>query len=389
MLVIRSDADSLYNLKLLLFILCKIMTSCGWLAASLVVLFVCGPRCSSAQVEAGAAVDVFTAGEGGYFCIKIPSLVRLPGGLLLAFGEARTDNCSDFTQTALVSKRSVDGGATWSALTVVHAEPGKVIGNAAPVVLPSGRVLLPFCRNNLQVLQTYSDDQGQTWALPRLVDNVTRPDWRWIGLGPPTAIRLRSGRLLVPAYHDLSPHWEDGTFTHVHLLLSDDQGETWRIGAEIDGRGHGDDYSNECSAVELASTPNAVLVNARSLGSYRVQLRSLDGGETFAGSPEIKRDLPQPLDGCEGAMVALPNGTLWLTNPAALTLRFNLTLHASDDAGHSWRPILVIDPLPSAYTALVLLDSQTVGLLYERAPPPPRAVFVPSAITFLNLTVVR
>ncbi len=67
-------------------------------------------------VAAGPGVDVFTAGEAGYFCIKIPSLLATPSGALLATGEGRHDNCSDYTWTDLVFKRSTDGGKTWCVL---------------------------------------------------------------------------------------------------------------------------------------------------------------------------------------------------------------------------------------------------------------------------------
>ena len=62
-----------------------------------------------------APVDVFVAGEGGYFCIKIPSLTLTSHGTLLALGEARRNNCSDYTTTDLVFKRSIDNGVTWCA----------------------------------------------------------------------------------------------------------------------------------------------------------------------------------------------------------------------------------------------------------------------------------
>src|SRR3989338_9491949 len=114
-------------------------------------------------------VDVFSAGEGGYACIKIPSLVCTGNGTLIALGEARTGSCSDFTQTSLVSKRSFDGGATWGALTVVFAEEGHVIGNAAPVVVPKGasggeELVMPFCRDNREVFVAFSVDAGASWS---------------------------------------------------------------------------------------------------------------------------------------------------------------------------------------------------------------------------------
>jgi hypothetical protein len=37
----------------------------------------------------------------------------------------------------------------------------------------TGRVWLPFCRNNDEVLVTFSDDHGQTWKLGGTVDRHT------------------------------------------------------------------------------------------------------------------------------------------------------------------------------------------------------------------------
>ena len=61
-------------------------------------------------------------------------------------------------------KRSTDGGASWSAMSLIRSEsapgtPHTVIGNAAPVQLDgdarhAGRILLPHTRNNSDVWLT-------------------------------------------------------------------------------------------------------------------------------------------------------------------------------------------------------------------------------------------
>ena len=131
-------------------------------------------------------VTVFQRGEGDYYCIKIPVLVATAGGALLAFGEGRMFSCSDFTWTDLIYKRPEDGGKTWGPLNILYTNSSNqtgvhtVIGNAAPVVLKDGgRILVPFCRNNLQVMLTYSDDDGKTWSSPVNLTNVTQPSWSW------------------------------------------------------------------------------------------------------------------------------------------------------------------------------------------------------------------
>ncbi|MCZ9339078.1 glycoside hydrolase, partial [Streptomyces sp. TRM76130] len=61
---------------------------------------------------------------------------------------------------------------------------------------------------------------------------VKRPEWRWYATGPGHALRLRAGRVVVPANHSL-PDGPDGG----HCLLSDDDGATWHLGYTDDGDG--------------------------------------------------------------------------------------------------------------------------------------------------------
>ena len=84
---------------------------------------------SASRAKSGD-VQVFVHGEGGYPCIRTPSMVYTSTGTLLAFAGTRCgqgDGCSptspfnqSFTHQDAVMKRSIDGGATWGPLTVVH-----------------------------------------------------------------------------------------------------------------------------------------------------------------------------------------------------------------------------------------------------------------------------
>ena len=205
-------------------------------------------------------VDVFSFGEGGYYCMKIPYLFTTQSGTLLAFAEARHVTCYDWAGTDLVWKRSTDNGATWSKLRVVYSNTSithnivNVIGNAAPLQLSAnGRILLPFCRNNNETWQTHSDDDGLSWAPPERVIGGTRPGWAWIGLGPPGGMQMLSGRLVVASYHSYVPK-TDGTITRSHLMISDDpygHPSSWRIGAVAPGI----EWTNECQVTELERLP--------------------------------------------------------------------------------------------------------------------------------------
>jgi len=250
------------------------------------------------------------------------------------------------------------------------------IGNAAPVQDRStGRIVVPFCRNNLQVLVTYSEDDGLTWSAPVNISNVTLPEWKWIGLGPPASLQLSNGRLIVPSYHGPFS-WDDGEFTHGHLMLSDDGGSSWRLGAELTGI----HLSNECQAAELEN--GTVFINSRSLGTDRLKTYSDDGGDTV-GETTIINGLRQPLEGCEGSTIRLPNSSYLLFSiPNDIEpYRYNLSVFLSRDDGMSWSYIKTVNPGPSAYSALAVLPNGSVGMLFERSDVR-KLVFVPQHISF-------
>ena len=74
---------------------------------------------------------VFSAGEAGYYCFRIPALLFTGRGTLLAFAEGRgqqSGSCADHGDVHIVLKRSSDSGQTWSNLTVVYKEDGHTIG---------------------------------------------------------------------------------------------------------------------------------------------------------------------------------------------------------------------------------------------------------------------
>jgi sialidase-1 len=286
-----------------------------------------------------------------------------------------------------VFKRSVDGGRTWSPLTLLHrGAVGDVVGNAAPIQTQragSPVIVIPFCVNNSAVWQTESADDGVTFAAALPVPNATRPEWQWIGLGPPGGMQLASGRLLVCAYHDPNPHWDDGDLSHGHVLLSDDAGATWRVGGTMTGV----HFTNECQAVELA-TPGRVLVNSRGLVGQRLLTESSDGGQSFAPTREAV-GLPEPTTGCEGSMVRDPAaGLIYYTGVVGQplsALRFNLSLFCSADDGRTWHWLQTVDAGPTAYSSLVLMPGGDLGLHYEWAPPPVRPIFLPANTSFALL----
>lgn len=305
------------------------------------------------------AQDLFVSGSDGYGIVRIPALITTTSGALLAFVEGR-QSIADDGDIDIVLRRSDDDGATWSPVTVVVDLGEDTAGNPTPLVTGDGRVLLPYTTNpgsdatKRSVWLVSSDDDGHSWSAPRdLTAEVVTPGSTWYATGPGRGIALSSGRLLIPADH-VGP---DGVRSS-HVILSDDGGEQWYLG------GSAARDTDEAQAAELSD--GRVLLNMRFEGATRARAiaTSTDGGLTFSETTFDAR-LPDP--GCEGSLLAT-DGALWFSNPATVEVfpRDHLTVRVSHDDGATWAASRVLDPGPSAYSALTELSDGRIGILWEQ-----------------------
>ncbi len=334
----------------------------------------------------------YRAGTDGYHTFRIPAVVVTPAGTVLAFAEGRHGSAGDSGHIDLVLKRSTDGGATWSELRAVAEEPRQgTVGNPAPVITADGRILLVSVRqgptatekkirrgevaaaDGRRVYVQHSEDDGLTWSKPReITESVKRPAWRWYATTPGHALCLRqgphAGRIVVPANHSLPPAKGDdgteGTYNGGHALLSDDGGESWRIGY-VDDNPDGYVNVNETTAAELPG--GRLYLNTRTDSTApgtRADAYSADGGQTLELPFRPQAGLVCPV--VEGSLLYWePQGPLLFSAPAAPDARAVMTVRASDDEGVTWRPAHTVSGLPAAYSDLTAVDATTVGLLYE------------------------
>ena len=314
---------------------------------------------------------VFRRGEGGYACIRIPALLTTIRGNLLAFGEARLFNCGDETRKDLVYKRSTDNGQTWSELKIlVRANVSSensvdYVGNLPPVQLKyNQRILMVFCKNNHMIMQSYSDDDGLTFSKPELITNVTKPEWKWVGTGPPGGLLLQSNRILIPGHYSTNASSIGGSSVGF-VMLNDHNGQVdkWYLGGEYNL----DDYApSEAQAVELLPNINSVFINARSYSTKRIGAYSSDGGLTFS-KVKILNTLVQPPGGCEGSSLYHQSTRRLFYSGLAVnvTQRTHLSLYVSKDEGENWSFIETIWSGPSAYSSLTTLTDQSIGILFE------------------------
>ena len=322
----------------------------------------------------------FTSGKEGYACYRTPALVVSQKGTVLAFCGGRVNDHRDEGDIDIVLKRSTDGGKTWGPLQVLANDGPNPCKGAAPVVLPSGRILVLYLwnesvsskedRTTRKVFLIHSDDDGMSWSKPRdLTTSVYREGWQWYGLGPCHAIVKRQdpakGRIVVPARHNTA-----NDRMRSHVILSDDGGETWRVGGTVERR-----RSSESTVVELSD--GTLMINCRNQKgneNYRVVAQSHDGGESF---PEtwLETQLVEPR-GCQGSLAfhsinpQTGKGNILFSNPDNAEIRADGTLKLSEDDGRTWTKSFryARKPAPNftGYSDVAVLADGRVAVLYER-----------------------
>lgn len=327
------------------------------------------------------ATDVFVGGDGRYDTYRIPAAAVALDGTVLCFAEGRASR-ADHAQNDLVMRRSPDGGRSWGPVRTLFSDGENALNNPCVVVLErgehAGRVLLFWQRylaghdehgaatgyDDPAVCRSYvawSDDAGRTWSEAREITRAIKPEFATsTASGPGAALQLRdgphAGRVVLPLNCGPFGAWK------VYAAWSDDGGATWQRGdfsddSQIQGRG------NEVQMVELEG--GDLLLNARVQGGrrLRVQARSDDGGATWSPLMEVA-DLIEPQ--CMASVVARSNGQLVYAGPRSQRARVSGSLFTSGDAGHTWRPSVVVHSAGYAYSQLIELDGGDLGVLFER-----------------------
>jgi len=325
------------------------------------------------------AQHLYTAGDGGYKCFRIPAIITSAKGTLLAFAEARKTGCGDAGDIDLVVRRSTDGGKTWGAMSIVWDDGENTCGNPAPVVdRKTGNIILlstwnlgsdheaqiinGTSKDSRRIFVLSSKDDGLSWSKAReITTDVKKPDWTWYATGPCNGIQIRSkkykDRLVIPC-----DHIEAGTKKYFsHTIHSDDGGQTWKLGGTTP-----QDQVNECTVAELPG--GMLLLNMRNYTNVRVRQTSTstDGGETWSAL-SADTTLIEPV--CQASMIWYDHKGrkpfLAFSNPASQTSRTNMTVRLSYDEGKTWAKKLVVHEGAAAYSNLVVLPNGNLACLYE------------------------
>lgn len=263
-------------------------------------------------------ISLFEMGEDGSKFYRIPALVKAADGALVAVADKRGDALGDLPNIiTIVSKRSTDGGKTWSDMSIVaKGDTVAKCGYGDAVVIADevkGNLVAVFSGNNglwhsneSSLIRTYtstSTDSGKTWGeVKDITDQVyggvygegTR---HGLFTGSGSGVQLKHGEhagrlmLVVAARNDAS--W-GGTLSN-YAVYSDDGGQSWQVSknaACVDG--------DEAKVVELANGNVLMSIRNRAKG-HRLFSVSTDGGETWS-EPKLNETILDPA--CNGDIVA-------------------------------------------------------------------------------------
>ena len=328
-------------------------------------------------------IELFNRGDAGYNVFFAPTLVKTASGAILAIAEGRYGE-DDHTSYALVMRKSVDGGATWSAITTITAIPPQsadYIGNPAPVVdVTTGRVFLLFVKNTDTVFVTSTGDDGLSWSIPLditssvKVTDAGNPNpaafpstpWGWYATGPGHGIQIQSGpyagRLIIGSDHRLSADRSGPSWSHV--IYSDDHGLTWHLGGGVDQENEDNDYSNENSLVEQSDGTLYMSIRLNDGSKYRAYSRSNDGGATWT---PLVRDDRLTTYAVEASLLRVNANTVLLSAPDSSDgTRRQMTLWISHDDMVTWTKTKTVFFGYSGYSDMVLIAPDTVLLAYNR-----------------------
>ncbi|MFT5301173.1 MAG: hypothetical protein ACI87E_002332 [Mariniblastus sp.] len=328
-----------------------------------------------------------------YNVFRIPGFSVANDGSLLLFSEGRPSGADPggAGDIDLVYKRSTDGGATWSNLSVLHQRAGFDYSDPRVVVdRNNGKVHLQYIQwptnngqagvpsglgeNSARVFYQTSVDHGATWSggangvsSLNITPDVKDPAWASINTGPGMGIQLkwqdaapaRNGRLLMPA------HQRPASYRGVSLY-SDDGGDNWTHGSGVTPG-----FTDESEVIEL--TNGDLLWDGRQQAGKRFRYISTDGGDTWGQAHRGDIDVTpvdtgmarysawREGDDRDRIIYSAPLGS----NLGAGNSRDNIGVWTSYDEGKTFINPVLIQSGSAAYSSIDKLADGSIGLVYE------------------------
>ena len=334
-------------------------------------------------------VPVFPRQEGNNY-YRIPTLIQLTNGDLLAFADRRIGTIGDLPNTIeVVYKRSKNNGKTWSAARLVspkctskansHGDAGFILdrktGNIICVVAAGNGFLKSTPDDPIRIKIIKSKDNGETWSEPvditpqiygSACKDTVRKNWHGVFAASGNGVQLRNGRMLFVL--NVRETEAKELFIRNYVMYSDDGGDTWNVSKNAP---QSDKSGDEAKIVELNDGTLLMAIRAKDIYQRRLA-KSTDNGETW-GEAVFRSDLPS--SSSNGDIIyytSTLNGwdtnriiTMFDSRPyTQATPPGDPKLYYSYDEGKTWKGKLIHSG-QAGYSSLAILNDGSIGILAE------------------------
>ena len=338
-------------------------------------------------------VEVFPLQSGKNY-YRIPTLIQLTNGDLLAFADRRIGSVGDVPKSPIetVYKKSTNNGETWSQekrispqSTATNRSYGdgaycvdRKTGNIICLVVGDQGFIQSTPKNPIRTRLIIGRNNGSNWSEPvDITDQIyganckdpDRKTWNGVFTTSGNGVQLRNGRIMfvlnVRKSDKASPLFN-------HVLYTDDGGATWNV-----SKGAPDISKNpsrggsEAKIVEL--NDGTLLMAIRPEGIYqRFLAKSTDNGETW-GVAEPRSELPS--SSSNGDIIYYTSTLNGFDKNRIITMFDSVPytkatppgspkLYWSYDEGKTWNGRLIHNG-NAGYSSLAILKDGSIGILAE------------------------
>ncbi len=347
----------------------------AFVATAAAILGASLPSCSTPEIQ---TTIVFAENSDDCHYYRIPAMCLDAQGNIVAVTDRRYENIGDLgyrnTSIDISTKRSTDGGKTWSEQQfIARGDTSRLLGygfgDASLTLTQSGKILClmacgegpkGFRRGLKHTSVSTSEDGGITWSEPRIIPFPGNIHSAFItsgkGLVDADGDILLMACVLPQDYPDPMPWpWP----IEPHLYYSKDEGQTWTMQAEaVIARG-------DESKLELLPDGRLLFSSRNGVYGPRIMNTASKGEDGIWHWGESHPSEGLVANSCNGDIILWKDGRVIHSYIKDKDQRTGLTLAVSCDNGASWTDFLTLQSGPAAYSTMVCFKNGDIGILYE------------------------
>ena len=338
------------------------------------------------------AKDMLFTNVGNIY-YRIPALLTLQNGDILAFADKRTGGAGDLpNQIEVYVRKSTNNGTNFNEAKRItpqshskkdgHGDTAAVLdkktGDVIAVVAFGQGFVNSTPQDPIRIRTIRSRNNGESWEAPIDITSQiygngckdpTRKTWHAAFVSSGNGLQLRNGRIMFVINVRESSQKTAASFRN-YVMYSDDGGHKWKV-----SRGSPKNYQggNEAKIVEL-NQDGHLLMNIRPNGPVwkRLLSRSYDYGETWTDA-KIQQDLPS--SGSNGDMIYYTSTLNGYDKNRIITLVGSRPwngkgpgepqFYISYDEGYTWTNYKKLYQNDAGYSSLAILKDGSIGILAE------------------------